>query len=49
MVLYGRPVLIGDCSAMSCFSWESVRGEDRGARLFPKILNSGINHKGETQ
>lgn len=52
MVQYVRPILIGDCSAMSCFSWESVRGEGQEGgevRLFPKVLNSGINHRGETQ
>lgn len=51
MVQYVRPILIGDCSAMSCFSWESVRGGQEGGevRLFPKVLNSGINHRGETQ
>lgn len=34
MVQYVRPILIGDCSVMSCFSWESVCG---GVQLFPKI------------
>lgn len=55
MVQYVRPILIGDCSTASCFSWESVRGtqgdrqEGGVLRLFPKVMNSGINHRGETQ
>lgn len=48
MVQYAKPNLIGDCSAMSCFSWEYVKG-DEGVRLFPKVLNSRINRGGETQ
>lgn len=52
MVQYVRPILIGDCSAMSCFSWESVRGDRQEGgelRLFPNVVNSGINREGETQ
>lgn len=43
MVQYVRPILIGDCSAMSCFSLGILRGgggegqEGGEVRLFPKV------------
>lgn len=50
MVQYVRPILIGDCSAMSCFFLGICEGEEGGeVRLFPKVLNSGINRRSETQ
>lgn len=45
MVQYAKPILIGDCSAMSCFSWEYVKGRDRRVGrygCFPRSWTAGL-------
>lgn len=45
IVQYVRTILIKHCSAMSCFSWEFVRGTDRRERrcdCFPRSWTAGL-------
>lgn len=45
MVQYAKPILIGDCSAMSCFSWEYVKRRDRRVGrygCFPRSWTAGL-------